>query len=52
VRGEKTALNSTYDNGFKKVNTLWLNPIVLTRTNAAEVLLKDGFYTQVQLNGK
>ena len=52
VRGEKTALNSTYDNGFKKVNTLWLKPIVLTRTNAAEVLLKDGFYTQVQLNGK
>jgi D-xylose transport system substrate-binding protein len=51
VRNEKPAYNARLDNGFKKVDTVLLEPILLTKTNI-EVLVKDGFYTPAQLAGK
>ena len=51
VRGEKPAYNSQYDNGFKKVDTLLLKPIPLTKANL-DVLVTDGFYTQAQISAK
>ncbi len=48
VRNQKPAFNGTYDNGFKKVDTLLLKPIPLTKANL-DVLIKDGFYTKAQL---
>jgi D-xylose transport system substrate-binding protein len=51
VRGEKPAFNGQYDNGFKKVDTLLLKPTPLTKANA-DILVKDGFYTEAQLSGK
>ena len=48
VRNEKPAFNGTYDNGFKKVDTLLLKPIPLTKGNL-DVLVKDGFYTKAQI---
>jgi D-xylose transport system substrate-binding protein len=51
VRGEKPAFNGTYDNGFKKVDTVLLKPTPLTKANA-DILVKDGFYTEAQLSGK
>ncbi len=51
VRNEKPAYNGQYDNGFKKVDTLLLKPTPLTKANA-DILIKDGFYTQAQLAGK
>jgi len=49
VRNEKPAYNSTYDNGMKKVNTVLLKPIPLTKANV-NVLVDDGFYTKAQLS--
>jgi D-xylose transport system substrate-binding protein len=51
VRNEKPSYNSQYDNGFKKVNTLLLKPIVLTPANV-NILVDEGFYTKLQLSGK
>ena len=48
VRNEKPAYNSTYDNGFKKVNTLLLKPVSLNKANI-NLLVTDGFYTRAQL---
>ena len=51
VRNEKPAYNAQYDNGFKKVNTLLLKPIPLTKANL-NILIKDGFFTEAQIAGK
>ncbi|MBI3729302.1 MAG: D-xylose ABC transporter substrate-binding protein [Burkholderiales bacterium] len=49
VRNEKPAYNSQYDNGFKKVSTLLLKPVPLTRANV-NLLVDEGFYTKAQLS--
>jgi D-xylose transport system substrate-binding protein len=51
VRGQKPAYNAQLDNGFKKVDSLLLKPILLNKSNV-DLLVKDGFYTQSQLAGK
>jgi D-xylose transport system substrate-binding protein len=51
VRKQKPAFNAQLDNGFKKVDTVLLKPLLLNKSNV-EVLVKDGFYTQAQLAGK
>ena len=51
VRNENPAYNAQYDNGFKKVNTLLLKPIPLTKANL-NILIKDGFFTEAQIAGK
>ena len=51
VKGQKPAFNSQYDNGKKKVDTVLLQPILLTKKNV-DVVVKDGFYTQAQLSGQ
>jgi D-xylose transport system substrate-binding protein len=48
AKGEKPAFNAQYDNGKKKVDTVLLQPTLLTRSNV-DVVVKDGFYTQAQL---
>ena len=48
VRNEKPTYNGNYNNGFKKVDTLLLKPIPLTKANL-DILVKDGFYTKQQL---
>ncbi|MYN10322.1 D-xylose ABC transporter substrate-binding protein [Massilia sp. FT127W] len=49
VRNEKPAYNSSYENGMKKVDTLLLKPIPLTKANV-NLLVEDGFYTKAQLS--
>lgn len=49
VRNEKPTYNASYNNGFKKVDTLLLTPIPLTKANI-DTLVKDGFYTKAQLS--
>ena len=51
AQGHKPAFNAQYDNGKKKVDTVLLQPIVLTKKNV-DVVVKDGFYTQAQLSGQ
>lgn len=51
ANGEKPAYNAQYDNGKKKVETILLQPTLLTKSNA-DVVVKDGFYTQAQLSGQ
>jgi D-xylose transport system substrate-binding protein len=51
VRGEKPAYNAQLDNGFKKVDSLLLKPVLLNKSNV-DVVVKDGFYTPAQLAGK
>lgn len=51
AKGEKPAYNAQYDNGKKKVDTVLLQPILLTKRNA-DVVVKDGFYTQAQLSSQ
>ena len=51
AKGEKPAYNAQYDNGKKKVDTILLQPILLTKKNV-DVVVKDGFYTQTQLSSK
>lgn len=51
VRGSSVNYNTQYDNGYKKVNTVLLNPIVITKDNV-NVLVKDGFYTQNQIDAR
>jgi D-xylose transport system substrate-binding protein len=49
AKGEKPSYNAQYDNGKKKVDTILLQPILLTKKNV-DVVVKDGFYTQAQLS--
>jgi D-xylose transport system substrate-binding protein len=51
VRNEKPTYNAQIDNGARKVDSLLLKPILLTKSNI-DLLVKDGFYTQAQLAGK
>jgi D-xylose transport system substrate-binding protein len=51
VRGEKPAYNAQLDNGFKKVDSLLLKPVLLNKSNV-DVVVKDGFYTPAQIAGK
>lgn len=51
VRGEKPAYNSKLDNGMKTVDTLLLTPTPITKENVS-LLVKDGFFTQSQIDGK
>lgn len=51
AQGAKPAFNAQYDNGKKKVDTVLLQPILLTKKNV-DVVVKDGFYTQAQLSGQ
>jgi D-xylose transport system substrate-binding protein len=51
VRGEKPAYNAQLDNGFKKVDSILLKPILLNKSNV-DLMVKDGFYTPAQLAGK
>ncbi len=51
AKGEKPAYNAQYDNGKKKVDTILLQPTLLTKRNA-DVVVKDGFYTQAQLSSQ
>ena len=51
VRNEKPVYNTTLDNGFKKVNSLLLKPVLLNKANV-DLVVKDGFYTQAQVAGK
>jgi len=50
AKGNKPAFNAKYDNGKKQVDTVLLQPTLLTKANA-DVVIKDGFYTQAQLAG-
>ena len=51
VRNEKPAYTTQLDNGFKKVDTLLLKPVLLNKANV-DLVVKDGFYTQSQVAGK
>jgi D-xylose transport system substrate-binding protein len=51
VRGTSVNYNTQYDNGYKKVSTVLLNPIVVTKDNV-DVLVKDGFYSQSQIDAR
>jgi D-xylose transport system substrate-binding protein len=51
VRNEKPAYTTQLDNGFKKVDTLLLKPVLLNKANV-DLVVKDGFYTQAQVAGK
>jgi D-xylose transport system substrate-binding protein len=50
AKGNKPSFNSKYDNGKKQVDTVLLQPTLLTKSNV-DVVIKDGFYTQAQLAG-
>ncbi|MEM5340254.1 D-xylose ABC transporter substrate-binding protein [Paraburkholderia azotifigens] len=50
AKGDKPAYNAKYDNGKKQVDTVLLQPTLLTKSNV-DVVIKDGFYTQSQLAG-
>lgn len=51
AKGQKPQFNAQYDNGKKKVDTILLQPTVLTKKNV-DVVVKDGFYTQAQLSSQ
>jgi D-xylose transport system substrate-binding protein len=51
VRNQKPGYNAQLDNGFKKVDSILLKPVMLNKANV-DLLVKDGFYTQAQLAGK
>jgi D-xylose transport system substrate-binding protein len=50
AKGETPKYNAKYDNGKKQVDTVLLQPTLLTKSNV-DVVIKDGFYTQAQLAG-
>ena len=50
AKGDKPSYNAKYDNGKKQVDTVLLQPTLLTKSNV-DVVIKDGFYTQAQLAG-
>ncbi|MBB5192611.1 D-xylose transport system substrate-binding protein [Silvimonas terrae] len=49
VQDKPVKFDTQLDNGKKKVNTILLKPTMLTKDNAADILVKDNFYTQAQL---
>ena len=51
VRGETPAYNAQLDNGFKKVDSMLLKPVLLNKSNV-DLVVKDGFYTAAQVAGK
>jgi D-xylose transport system substrate-binding protein len=51
VKGEKVEFSAQLDNGKKKVDSLLLTPIPLTKENVMKVV-EDGFYTKAQVEGK
>jgi D-xylose transport system substrate-binding protein len=51
VRGEKPVYNAQLDNGFKKVDSMLLKPVLLNKANV-DLVVKDGFYTAAQVAGK
>jgi D-xylose transport system substrate-binding protein len=51
VKGQKPAFNAELDNGKKKVPSLLLTPTPLTKENV-DLVIKDGFYTKAQVEGK
>jgi len=51
IKGEKPEFNAELDNGTKKVPSLLLTPIPLTKDNI-DTVIKDGFYTKEQVYGK
>jgi D-xylose transport system substrate-binding protein len=50
AKGETPTFTTKIDNGKKQVDTILLNPTLLTKANA-DTVVKDGFYTQAQLSG-
>ncbi|SAL04975.1 D-xylose ABC transporter, periplasmic substrate-binding protein [Caballeronia arationis] len=50
AKGQAPKYNAKYDNGKKQVDTVLLQPTLLTKDNV-DVVIKDGFYTQAQLAG-
>ena len=50
AKGETPTFTTKIDNGKKQVDTILLNPVLLTKANA-DTVVKDGFYTQAQLSG-
>lgn len=51
VKGEKVEFSAQLDNGKKKVDSVLLTPIPLTKENVMKVV-EDGFYTKAQVEGK
>lgn len=51
VKGEKVEFSAQLDNGKKKVDSVLLTPIPLTKENVMKVV-EDGFYTKEQVEGK
>ena len=51
AKGEKPAYNAELDNGKKKIHSVLLTPIALTKENV-DMVVKDGFYTKEQVEGK
>lgn len=51
VKGEKVEFSTQLDNGKKKVDSVLLTPIPLTKENVMKVV-EDGFYTKEQVEGK
>ncbi len=50
AKGETPTYTTKIDNGKKQVDTILLTPTLLTKANA-DLVVKDGFYTQAQLSG-
>lgn len=51
IKGEKVEFSAQLDNGKKKVDSMLLTPIPLTKENVMKVV-EDGFYTKAQVEGK
>ncbi|HXP95881.1 MAG TPA: D-xylose ABC transporter substrate-binding protein [Telmatospirillum sp.] len=51
IRGEKPAYNNKLNNDLKDVDSLLLTPTPITKKNV-DLLVKDGFFTQAQIEGK
>ncbi|MBB3226049.1 D-xylose transport system substrate-binding protein [Luteibacter sp. Sphag1AF] len=49
AKGETPKYTSKLNNGKKDVDTILLTPTLLTKANA-DIVVKDGFYTQAQLS--
>lgn len=49
---EKVASNSTLNNGAKDVPAYLLEPVVVTKENIDETVIKDGFHTKEAIYGK
>ncbi len=51
IQGKASGFNAKLDNGTKPVDSLLLTPIALTKDNV-DLVIKDGFYTKEQVEGK